>query len=78
LPKKSNKTNPLLSFQFVELGCFLRYNQIETPISICNYNIEHKYEFEIFSNSRSDSFMTLSQGINSFFEQGGISDDVNP
>jgi hypothetical protein len=55
------------------LGGLLGYNQIETPISISNYNIEHKYEFQIFSNNLSDSFITLSQGINSYFEQGGIS-----
>jgi hypothetical protein len=49
------------------------YNQVATPISISNYNIEHKAEFEIFSNRLCDSCMTLSQGINSFFEQGGVS-----
>jgi translation elongation factor EF-1beta len=74
IAKEKQKQNPQVSFQFLELGCFLGYNQIEAPISISNYNSEHKYEFEIFSNSRlSESFMTLRETINSFFEQGGIS-----
>jgi hypothetical protein len=69
IAKVKQKESPQVSFQFVELG-FLGYNQVATPISISNYNIEHKHEFEIFSNIHSDSFMTLSQGKNSFFERG--------
>jgi hypothetical protein len=73
IAKEKQQKNPPVSFQFVELGGFLGYNQIVSPISISNHNIEHKAEFKILSNSLSESFMTLSQGINSFFEKGGIS-----
>jgi hypothetical protein len=39
------------------------------------HNIEHKAEFDIFSNSRlsDENYITLRQGINRFFDKGGIS-----
>jgi hypothetical protein len=57
------------------LGGLLGYNQIVSPISISNHNIEHKAEFDIFSNSRlsDENNITLRQGINRFFEKGGVS-----
>jgi hypothetical protein len=57
------------------LGGFLTYNQIVSPISISNHNIEHKAEFDICSNSRlsDENYITLRQGINRFFDKGGIS-----
>jgi hypothetical protein len=76
ISKEKHQKNPLNHrIQFVKLGGFLTYNQIVSPISLSNHNIEHKAEFDIFSNSRlsDENYITLRQGINRFFDKGGIS-----